>query len=408
VLASPSDVDSERQAASRVVEELNRTIAPHVDYDIRLSRWETDVPPGADEGGPQGVVDQRLAIADADVLVGVFWRRFGTPTGDAGSGTEHEFRLAYEAWKKSARPRLMIYFSNRPYTPQSTEDLEQWSQVLRFKENFPKEGLYWNYKNVSEFEALVRVHLTQVALEAAAAVAPRRRAIQGLLETAVDNTRDLRFVYSATHVTHFVDYSGEPIQYAFTERERRVTAIPDAQGIGIIHHLLEMAGKRERIDVLTAHDFKESYWDDDVILIGSQNANPRTLEALNRHGVPFRFTSNVDGIVDLRSGDEVQWPRPDEESSGADYAILAKLQTQLPAGLATYLIAAGIGGIGTLAACYYLQKNATDMFQEFGASEFALVLCVPDKTDFKAVKRVEHWTRVELGATDQTAMDRPP
>ncbi len=393
VLASPGDVASERDAVSRVVQELNRTVAPHVDHELRLSRWETDVAPGASPDGPQGLVDQRLQIGDADVLIGVFWRRFGTPTRDAGSGTEHEFRLAYESWKKTGRPRLMIYFSGKPYAPQIPEDVAQWSKVLDFKVNFPKEGLYWDYKSVSQFEALARVHLTQVVLESAAAVAPRRRAIQGLFETAVDNSRDLRFVYSSTSVSHFVDYEGNPIDYDFTERERRVTAIPDAQGIGIIHHLLEMAGKRERIDVVTAHDFKESYWEDDVILIGSQNANPRSQEALERHGSPFRFTPEVDGIVDARLGPDAVWPKPEDDPNVSDYAILAKLQTSLPSGLATYIVAAGIGAIGTLAACYYLQKNATDLFGDFGSSPFALVLRIPEKDDFKAVVPVD---RVQL------------
>jgi hypothetical protein len=388
VLASPGDVNAERDAASRVVEELNRTIAPHVDYEIKLSRWETDVAPGADRDGPQGLVDQRLEIDDADVLLGVFWRRFGTPVTDAGSGTEHEFRLAYESWKKAGSPRLMIYFSSRPYNPRSPDELTQWSKVLEFKENFPKEGLYWNYRSVNQFEALVRVHLTQVILESAAAVAPRRRAIQGLFETAVDNSRDLRFVYSCTRVPHFINFDGEEIPYPFTERERRVTAIPDAQGIGILHHLLEMAGKRERIDVITALDFKDSYWDDDLILIGSENANPCTKEAFERHNVPFRFTPNVDGIIDQRNGREPLWPKPDDDLQVCDYAIVAKLQTSLPSGLATHLIAAGIGAIGTLAACYYLQKNATDLFRHFGSKPFALVLGVPHKDDFKAVEQV--------------------
>jgi len=31
-----------------------------------------------------------MQIADSDVVVGIFWKRFGTPTRDAQSGTEHE------------------------------------------------------------------------------------------------------------------------------------------------------------------------------------------------------------------------------------------------------------------------------------------------------------------------------
>jgi hypothetical protein len=36
VLASPGDVAAEREATDRVVRELNRSIAPHIDFEIRL------------------------------------------------------------------------------------------------------------------------------------------------------------------------------------------------------------------------------------------------------------------------------------------------------------------------------------------------------------------------------------
>jgi hypothetical protein len=41
------------------------------------------------------LIDQAMRIEDADVVVGIFWKRFGTPTLDAGSGTEHELRHAF-------------------------------------------------------------------------------------------------------------------------------------------------------------------------------------------------------------------------------------------------------------------------------------------------------------------------
>jgi hypothetical protein len=32
---------------------------------------------------PQGLIDERMQIGDADIAIGIFWKRFGTPTGDA-------------------------------------------------------------------------------------------------------------------------------------------------------------------------------------------------------------------------------------------------------------------------------------------------------------------------------------
>jgi hypothetical protein len=44
--------------------------------------------------GPQGLIDERMKIDEADVVIGIFWKRFGTPTSNAASGTEHELRRA--------------------------------------------------------------------------------------------------------------------------------------------------------------------------------------------------------------------------------------------------------------------------------------------------------------------------
>lgn len=101
-----------------------------------------------------------MKIDTCDILIGIFWRRFGTPVSDAKSGTEHEFRIAYEAWKKNGKPQIMVYFSQRAYTPQSSEETDQWGLVLKFRKEFPREGLWWGYKNKTEFETLVRNHLT--------------------------------------------------------------------------------------------------------------------------------------------------------------------------------------------------------------------------------------------------------
>jgi hypothetical protein len=161
VVASPRDVQSERNSLVDVAAELNRGIAKDRAIHIEISRWEIDAAPGFHLEGPQGIIDSVLRIEDCDLLVGIFWKRFGTPTADAKSGTEHEFRKAYEAWKRDKRPQIMMYFNEKPYSPKTREEIEQWGQVLGFKSKFPKEGLSWSYNGKNEFEKLVRQHITQ-------------------------------------------------------------------------------------------------------------------------------------------------------------------------------------------------------------------------------------------------------
>ena len=90
-VASPSDVARERDQLARVVEELNLTIpaiAPEKKVVLELVRWETHVYPAIGPE-PQRVVNEQ--IGDYDIFVGILWKRMGTPTATAASGTEEEF-----------------------------------------------------------------------------------------------------------------------------------------------------------------------------------------------------------------------------------------------------------------------------------------------------------------------------
>ena len=151
VVASPSDVQAERNALPTVIEELNNSVARDRDLHLDLARWETDAYPGFHLEGPQGLIDDILRIEDCAILIGIFWKRFGTAVLDAASGTEHEFQQAYEAWKQTGRPHIMMYFNQRAYAPKTKEETDQWGQVLEFQRNFPKEGLWWPYRGKAHF-----------------------------------------------------------------------------------------------------------------------------------------------------------------------------------------------------------------------------------------------------------------
>jgi hypothetical protein len=161
IVASPGDVQAERDALPAVLEELNRGIAAEHGLRLELERWETDAYPGFHPQGPQGLIDPILRIEDCDVLLGIFWKRFGTPTTEAGSGTEHEFLRAYAAWQRHGRPQIMVYFNQRAATPKTKAEIDRCGQVLDFQQRFPKEGLWWPYRGKAQFEKLVRNHLTQ-------------------------------------------------------------------------------------------------------------------------------------------------------------------------------------------------------------------------------------------------------
>ena len=187
VVASPNDVKVEREIVEEVAEELNRGIAAVFGLRFEVIRWETDAFPGFHRQGPQALIDTRLRIEDSDLLVGIFWKRIGTPIHRANSGTEHEFQIAYQSWKTTGRPQIMVYFNQKPYMPSSKAETDQQGRVFEFKDTFPEEGLWWPYKGKFQFEKSVRNHLTQFILHRATLESAEAKSGSIEPETIVDS-----------------------------------------------------------------------------------------------------------------------------------------------------------------------------------------------------------------------------
>jgi hypothetical protein len=162
VLASPSDVESEWKLVSKIVAELNHGMAAELGFRVDVATWQTDVFPGFHPLGPQGHIDALLKIEDADILLAIFWTRFGTPVADAQSGTQHEIMRAISAWTARGTPHVMVYFKTAPYSPSTRDESEQWSKVLAFRDSFPHGGLWGSFRTRSQFEDQIRRDLTNV------------------------------------------------------------------------------------------------------------------------------------------------------------------------------------------------------------------------------------------------------
>lgn len=159
VLASPGDVQAERDAVQPVIDELNRGIADVYDLRLEVYRWETDAYPGLHAEGGQGLIDTILKIDQSDILIGIFWTRFGREIPSGEVGTEHEIRLAAKAWEAKGSPYVMLYFSKMSVDPTAV-DLAQLGKVTAFRKEFGEKGLYATYNGPSEFSDLLRRNLT--------------------------------------------------------------------------------------------------------------------------------------------------------------------------------------------------------------------------------------------------------
>jgi hypothetical protein len=164
MVASPSDVINERNCTQEVIENVNKNLAMRLGIIFEIRRWE-DVSPAMHDLGAQGRIDSELDIADCDYVVGIFWKRFGTPTKSGETGAEHEIRKAYALWIKHKRPQVMLYFSKDPYSFSTPEEVDQLKSVLQFREEFHPRGLVKDYTGPEVFCTRFRDWLTRLVAE---------------------------------------------------------------------------------------------------------------------------------------------------------------------------------------------------------------------------------------------------
>lgn len=131
LIASPSDVEEEREIAVKTIQEWNDLNSAERQIVLLPLRWETHTAP---EYGrrPQEVINRQM-VDHCDLVIGVFWTRIGSPTGVADSGTLEEI----ERVAGQGKP-VMLYFSQVKKDPNQI-NLEQFSKLKQFKEKtFPK------------------------------------------------------------------------------------------------------------------------------------------------------------------------------------------------------------------------------------------------------------------------------
>ena len=153
-LAGAGDVDDEKDVVRHVVEEWNVQHGLVRRAFITLGSWKTSTYPAAGTE-PQEIIN-RQAVDEADIVLGVFWTRFGAKTSRADSGTEEEIESSI-----GRKKNVMVYFSDRPVPP-STMDSEQYAKVQAFKARYANRGLYSTYKDLAEFRGAVRGHVAHM------------------------------------------------------------------------------------------------------------------------------------------------------------------------------------------------------------------------------------------------------
>lgn len=150
-IASPSDVPKERAIVRTVLNRWNEINSERYNIVLYPVGWDSHSSPEIGDH-PQKIINKRI-LKDSDLLIGVFWTRFGTPTEEYGSGTEEEI----EEHIKTGKP-TMLYFSTQPVVPDSL-DSDQYEKVKEFKEKCKSRGIYEEYSTMEEFQKKLSEHI---------------------------------------------------------------------------------------------------------------------------------------------------------------------------------------------------------------------------------------------------------
>jgi len=163
LIASPSDLAEERQAARESVNDWNDQHAAAESVVLLPVIWETHAMPES-ELCPQEAINRQL-VRDCDILVGMFWTKLGTKTAAAESGTVEEIDQFVAAGKPAS-----LYFSSRPIDPNKI-DTKQLNELRAFKDATYDKALVGSFRDVAE----LRLKLSRDLLRQVRRLKPGRR-----------------------------------------------------------------------------------------------------------------------------------------------------------------------------------------------------------------------------------------
>ena len=165
-IASPSDTEKEREICEQVFSEINKNLGKVYNFRIESLRWENDVRPSFGTDG-QDVINKQIGN-DYELFIGIMYKKFGTPTSNAGSGTEEEFNNAYNRYIRNGENNveIMFYFNNKAPVNLSDINTTELEKVNSFKSKVSElGGLYCEYEGYDDFEKKLRYHINNYFIE---------------------------------------------------------------------------------------------------------------------------------------------------------------------------------------------------------------------------------------------------
>jgi hypothetical protein len=142
-LASPGDMNQERQEVRQFFDEYNRHTASARGIRFVVIDWENYATAGV--GRPQQLITNQTLVQYRDSLalvIGLMGQRFGSPTGTHEAGSEEEFEWALDSYLRTGFPEIKWFFRTVAQFVAPSADakdiqvaLEQWTKVQNFKKH---------------------------------------------------------------------------------------------------------------------------------------------------------------------------------------------------------------------------------------------------------------------------------
>lgn len=149
-IASPGDTMEERNICEEVFEDINSGLGKILGFRLSSLRWENDIYSGVGEYGQQ-VINKQID-GNYDLFIGIMKTRFGTPTPQAGSGTEEEFDIAYEKWENGEIDEIFFFFGNPSVSFYEIDDAQR-QKVVDFRKRVGEQGvLHMEYVDTEDFK----------------------------------------------------------------------------------------------------------------------------------------------------------------------------------------------------------------------------------------------------------------
>lgn len=150
MIASPGDVNEERKLAREIIFRWNSIHSEDKQMVLLPLGWEYDSYPLMGDH-PQGILNKEL-LEKADILVGIFYAKLGTPTKEYDSGSVEEIERHIESGKP-----VMLYFSEADI--KRGFDQDQLNKLEEFKKSSQDQGLYHSFKDIDDFKEKFSSHL---------------------------------------------------------------------------------------------------------------------------------------------------------------------------------------------------------------------------------------------------------